>query len=49
MEYLKQFSTYSGHKHMVEMALFNVQKEISQKVGKSELRFMSSARRIIEL
>ena len=38
------FKLQSGHKYMVEMAMFNVQREISQKVGKSVLRFMSSAR-----
>ena len=39
----------SGRKYMVEMALFNVQREIFKKVGKSELRFMSSPCCIIEL
>ena len=34
---------------MVEMAMFTVQREMSPKVGKSELRFMSSTRRHIEL
>ena len=43
------FNLQSGHKYMVEMAMFNVQREISPKVGKSELRFMSFARRLIEL
>ena len=38
----------SGHKYMVEMAMFNVQREISPKVGKSELQFMSSAHCLME-
>ena len=32
---------------MVEMAIFNIQRAISLKVGKQELRFMCSARRLI--
>ena len=43
------FNLQSGHKYMVEMAMFNVQREISPKVGNSELRFMSFACHIIEL
>ena len=37
------FSLQSGHKYMVEMAMFNVQWAITPKVGKPELRFMCSA------
>ena len=37
----------SGHKYMVEMAMFNVQMEITPKVGKQELRYMCSARCLI--
>ena len=39
----------SRHKYMVEMAMFSVQREISPKVGKSELRLMSSTHHIKEL
>ena len=34
---------WSGHKYMVEMAMFNVQKVMTPKVCKPELRFMCSA------
>ena len=34
---------------MLEMTMFNVQYAITPKVGKSELRFMCSARRLIVL
>ena len=34
---------------MVEMVMFNVQRAITPKVGKSELRFMSSACRLMDL
>ena len=34
---------------MVEMAMFNVQKAITPKVGKPELRFLCSACRLIVL
>ena len=34
---------------MVEMAMFNVQKAITPKVGRPVLRLMSSARRLIVL
>ena len=43
------FNLQSGQNCMVEMAIFNVQREISSKLGKSELRLMSSACCIIEL
>ena len=38
------FNLQSGHKYMVEIVMFNVQRKIRVK-----LRFMSSACRIIEL
>ena len=41
------FNLQSGHKYMVEMAMFNVQRAITPKAGKPELRFMCSARRLI--
>ena len=34
---------------MVEMAMFNVQRAITPEVGKPELQFMCSARRLIVL
>ena len=37
------FKLQSGHKYMAEMAMFNVQRVITPKVGKSELQFTSSA------
>ena len=37
------FNLQSGHKCMVEMAMFNVQRAITPKVGKPKLRFMCSA------
>ena len=40
------FNLQSGHKYMVEMAMFNVQREISPKVGKVELQFISSAHHV---
>ena len=43
------FNLQGQHKYIVEMAMFNVQREIAPKVGKSELWFMSSACCIIEL
>ena len=36
------FNLQSGHKYMVEMAMFNVQRKVSPKVGESELWFMCS-------
>ena len=48
-KYLKLFSAYSGHKYMVEMTKFNVLRKISPNLGKSELWFISSARRITKL
>ena len=41
------FNLQSGHEYMVEMAMFNVQRAIIPKVGKPELGFMCSARRLI--
>ena len=49
LKYLEQFSTYSGHKYTVEMAMFNVQRSMAPKVCKPELRFMCSACRLIVL
>ena len=43
------FNTLSEYKYMVEMAKFNVQWAITPKVGKAELRFVSSACRLMEL
>ena len=37
------FNLKSGHEYMVEMAMFNVQRAITPKVGKQELRFINSA------
>ena len=37
------FNLQSRHKYMVKMAMFNVQRTITPKVGKPELRFMCSA------
>ena len=34
---------------MLEMAIFNIQRAITLKVGKQELRFISSARYLIVL
>ena len=36
-------STQSGHEYMVEMAIFNVQRAITSKVGNPVLSFMCSA------
>ena len=43
------FNLQSGHEYMEEMAMFNVQRAITPKVGKPELRFMYSAGRLIVL
>ena len=43
------FNLQSGHEYMVEMAMLNVQRAITPKVGKPELRFMCSARYLIVL
>ena len=37
------FNLQSGHEYMVEMAMFNVQRIITPKVGKPVLQFMCSA------
>ena len=37
------FNLPSGHQCIIEMAMFNVQRKITPKVAKSELRFMCSA------
>ena len=41
------FNLQSGHEYMVEMATFNIQRPITSKVGKPELRFMCSASQLI--
>ena len=38
------FNLQSGQEYMVEMTMFNVQRAITPKVGKPELRFMCSLR-----
>ena len=43
------FNLESGHKYMVEMAMFNVQRAITPKVGKSELWFLNSAHCFMKL
>ena len=42
------FNLQGGHKYMVEMAMFNIQRAITPKIGKLELRFMTSARCLIK-
>ena len=37
------FKIWSGHMCMVEMAIFNIKRAITLKVGKPELRFMCYA------
>ena len=37
------FNLQSGHEHIVEMTTFNVQRAITPKVGKPEVRLMCSA------
>ena len=37
------FNLQSGHEYMVKMAMFNVQRAISPKVGKPELQFICFA------
>ena len=39
----------SGHKYIPEMAMFNIQKAITPKVGKPELWFMHSAHCLLVL
>ena len=39
----------SGHKYLVEMPMFNVQRALTLKVGQAELWFMSSALYVVEL
>ena len=43
------FDSQSGLEYMVEMALFNVRRAITPKVGNSELCFTRSAHRLIVL
>ena len=47
--YQTVFNLQSGHEYMVIMALFNVQRAITQRVGKPELRFMCTALCLIVL
>ena len=46
---LKDFNLQSGHKYMLKIAMFNVQRAITPNVGKSELLFLCSARCLIVL
>ena len=39
----------SGHEYVVEMAILNVQKAITPKVRKPELRFLCSTRQLLML
>ena len=49
-KYLKKaFNLQSGHKYMVKMAMFNVQRAVTPKVGKPDLWSMSSAYCLMEL
>ena len=43
------FNLQSRHEYMVEMSMFNVERAITPKVGKPELRFMCSACHLIVL
>ena len=43
------FNLQSGHEYMVEMAMFNVQRAITPKVGKPALWFMCSTYRLMVL
>ena len=43
------FILQRGHEDMVKMAMFIVQRAITPKVGKTELRFMCSASHLIVL
>ena len=43
------FNLLSGHKYKIEMAMFNVQRAITSKVGRPDLLFISSARLLMEL
>ena len=43
------FNLQSGHEIMVEMAMFNVQRAVTPKVGNPELFFMCSACRLMVL
>ena len=42
------FNLHSGQKYMEEMAMFNDQKAITLNAGKPDLRFINSARCLIE-
>ena len=43
------FQLQSRHDYIAEMTMFTVQRAITPKVGKPELRFMCSAHRLIVL
>ena len=43
------FNLQNGHEYMVEMAIFNIQRAITPKVGKPKLRLMCSARCLMVL
>ena len=43
------FNLQNGNEYMVEMAMFNVQRAITPKIDKPELRFMFSAGRLMGL
>ena len=43
------FNFQSGHEYRVELTVFDSQRAITPKGGKRELRFMCSARRLIEI
>ena len=40
---------WSGHEHMIKMAMFNAQRVITPKVGKPKLWFMYPAHRLMVL
>ena len=43
----KYHEQYQSYEYMVEIAMFNIQRAITPKVGQSELRFMCSAHRLM--
>ena len=48
-EKIMNVELWSGHEYMVEMTMFHVQRAITPKVDKPELRFVCSARRLTML
>ena len=44
---LTVFNSQRGHEVLVEMAIFNVQRSKTPKVGNSEVGFMCSAHRLV--